>query len=274
MDRPRLPWIHALCLTFVLPCALGLLGCGGEKEKKKAAEDDSAEESPKKAKKGKDEDKPLVDKPMGSLSKEEMGELCKKLGWSNSGVSFSSSGGSSNIIASCTKEDPNGTDSPDGKKRARLTIALYTSDNLAAEVPRQDERGAAYAVDEKSMLSVSLHTKSKPDAQKILVTLLGEAAAKKTITAPAGPASAATTPPAASASAPAPTTTADGSADKPFVAGDPCDINYQGSWWKGEVKAVKPGPLYHVHYVGWDASWDEWVGPKRVRGRTEGSRTK
>lgn len=273
MNRTQLTFARVVLASIVVPAALCLVACDkGDKDKeKKKTEDDSAEEAPKKSK-----EKPLVDKAMGTLSKDEMGDLCKKLGWSNSGVSFSSSGGSSNIIASCTKEDPNGTDSPDGKKRARLTIALFTSDNLAAEVPRQDEQGAAYAVDGKSMLSVSLHTKSKPDAQKILVTLLGEEAAKKSIPAPASQPSAAATPPAtsSSASAPAPTTTADGSPEKPFAAGDPCDINYQGSWWKGEVKAIKPGPLYHVHYVGWDASWDEWVGPKRVRGRTEGSRTK
>lgn len=224
---------------------------------------------------------PLITKPLGSIVKEDFDTLCTKLGWGSSGITFSDSSKFSSIMASCAKEDPNGTDSPDGKKRARLTIAWFKTDDIPGKLKDLDEKGAAYSVDGPHIFTVYLHTKSKPDAQSALVKLVGAEGANKNATLP-GPGAGA---PGPGAGSPATTTgsvsgsvvaasTADGSAANPFAVGDAIDIQYSGDWWKGEVKAVKPGPLYHVHYVGWDASWDEWVRPARVRPRTANARTK
>lgn len=220
---------------------------------------------------------PLITKPLGSLVKEDFNPLCTQLGWSSSGLTFSDSSKFSSIMQSCAKEDPSGTDSPDGKKRARLTIAWFKTDDVPGKLKDLDDKGAAYAVDGPHIFTAYLHTKSKPDAQAILVKVLGSEGAGK-VTSQPGPGAGPVAPPATTkgtvSGSVAAASTADGSAERPFAAGDAIDIQYSGEWWKGEVKAVKPGPLYHVHYVGWDASWDEWVRPTRVRPRTANARTK
>lgn len=53
-----------------------------------------------------------------------------------------------------------------------------------------------------------------------------------------------------------------------FAVGDKIDVNWKGSWWKGEVLSVD-GAKYKIHYVGWSATWDESVTADRVRARTE-----
>jgi hypothetical protein len=40
-------------------------------------------------------------------------------------------------------------------------------------------------------------------------------------------------------------------------------VNWQGSWWPAVILASEKG-WYKVHYTGWDASWDEWVGRDRL----------
>ncbi len=52
-----------------------------------------------------------------------------------------------------------------------------------------------------------------------------------------------------------------------YAAGDKVDVNWKGSWWKGEVVAVK-GDKFRIHYVGWSATWDEDVGADRLRAPT------
>lgn len=119
---------------------------------------------------------PVFQKPAADLTKEEIGDACGKLGWQNSGVTFSSSGGFSNIMASCSKESPDGTPSPDGKKRARLTIAVYKDPATNVERRKQEleAKGAAYSLDGSTFLAVSLHTQSKEEAQKFLKRLTGK----------------------------------------------------------------------------------------------------
>ena len=36
-------------------------------------------------------------------------------------------------------------------------------------------------------------------------------------------------------------------------------VNWQGSWWRGEVLSVESADRVRIHYVGWDSSWDETV---------------
>jgi hypothetical protein len=43
-----------------------------------------------------------------------------------------------------------------------------------------------------------------------------------------------------------------------------CEVLWGGTWWKAKVLEQKDGK-YRIHYVGWDSSWDEWIGPERYR---------
>jgi hypothetical protein len=49
--------------------------------------------------------------------------------------------------------------------------------------------------------------------------------------------------------------------------GQRVDVEWQGTWWDGEIIAVRAG-LYKVHYAGWGSEWDEWVEPSRLRKRS------
>ena len=42
------------------------------------------------------------------------------------------------------------------------------------------------------------------------------------------------------------------------------EVEWHGTWWAAEVVQTN-GDRYYVHYTGWDNSWDEWVGPDRIR---------
>lgn len=53
-----------------------------------------------------------------------------------------------------------------------------------------------------------------------------------------------------------------------YAVGDKVDVNWNGSWWKGEVLALK-GDKFRVHYVGWSANWDEDVPSARLRAPTD-----
>jgi hypothetical protein len=43
-----------------------------------------------------------------------------------------------------------------------------------------------------------------------------------------------------------------------------CEVEWQGAWYRAKVLKTVDGKHY-IHYVGYDASWDEWVGPDRFR---------
>ena len=42
------------------------------------------------------------------------------------------------------------------------------------------------------------------------------------------------------------------------------EVFWGGQWWAAEVLETRAG-LQRIHYTGWGAEWDEWVGPERVR---------
>jgi hypothetical protein len=42
------------------------------------------------------------------------------------------------------------------------------------------------------------------------------------------------------------------------------EVEWGGVWWLAEVLEIKNGK-YHIHYTGWDNSWDEWVTKDRIR---------
>lgn len=52
-----------------------------------------------------------------------------------------------------------------------------------------------------------------------------------------------------------------------FVRGDAVDIEWHGTWYPGSVLEVKQQGRYKIHYDGYDSSWDEIVGPDRIRAR-------
>lgn len=46
--------------------------------------------------------------------------------------------------------------------------------------------------------------------------------------------------------------------------GQRIEVKYKDKWYRAKSIGVK-GEQFHVHYAGYDNSWDEWVGPERVR---------
>lgn len=44
-------------------------------------------------------------------------------------------------------------------------------------------------------------------------------------------------------------------------------IEYNGSWYDGKILKVNDAEKkYFITYDGWSDSWNEWVGPERIRG--------
>lgn len=52
--------------------------------------------------------------------------------------------------------------------------------------------------------------------------------------------------------------------NNPYSAGEQVKVEWKESWWDALVREVA-GPKYLIHYVGFDSSWDEWVGPERIQ---------
>jgi hypothetical protein len=50
----------------------------------------------------------------------------------------------------------------------------------------------------------------------------------------------------------------------PVQAAPRVEVEWGGSWSLAEVLGTR-GDLSLIHYVGWDATWDEWVPPSRIR---------
>jgi len=49
-----------------------------------------------------------------------------------------------------------------------------------------------------------------------------------------------------------------------FGPGDYAECEWEGRWWRVLLLAAEEG-RYRVHYLGYDASWDEWVPLARLR---------
>jgi len=50
-----------------------------------------------------------------------------------------------------------------------------------------------------------------------------------------------------------------------IAVGDGVKVEWHGKWWPASVLKVD-GDKYYIHYTGYASSWDEWVGPSRIRG--------
>lgn len=52
-----------------------------------------------------------------------------------------------------------------------------------------------------------------------------------------------------------------------FGEGAAVSVKWKGSWYPAHVIGVLGGGRYRIHYDGYDNSWDENVGPGRIRAR-------
>jgi hypothetical protein len=50
-----------------------------------------------------------------------------------------------------------------------------------------------------------------------------------------------------------------------FKVGDSVEIQWEGSWFPGQVLEVLSDGVFKIHYSGFDSSWDEVVTPARLR---------
>ena len=49
-----------------------------------------------------------------------------------------------------------------------------------------------------------------------------------------------------------------------YTIGETVAVKWQGDWYPAIIQGVQ-GNLHLIHYVDYDATWDEWVGPRRMR---------
>ena len=52
--------------------------------------------------------------------------------------------------------------------------------------------------------------------------------------------------------------------NNPYSAGEQVKVEWKGEWWDALIREVS-GQQYLIHYVGFDSSWDEWVGTERIQ---------
>ncbi len=52
-----------------------------------------------------------------------------------------------------------------------------------------------------------------------------------------------------------------------FLIGDVVSVLWEGQWYNATIVDIRhvPEKKYQVSYHNYDASWDEWVNPKRVK---------
>ena len=60
------------------------------------------------------------------------------------------------------------------------------------------------------------------------------------------------------------TAPADHPFNNPYSAGEQVKVEWKEQWWDAMIREVT-GQKYLIHYVGFDSSWDEWVGPERIQ---------
>ena len=51
-----------------------------------------------------------------------------------------------------------------------------------------------------------------------------------------------------------------------FTTGQQVMVEWGDQWWDAIIREIK-GQSYHIHYIGFDSSWDEWVDDSRIRKR-------
>ncbi|GMV39516.1 MAG: hypothetical protein AMXMBFR64_12320 [Myxococcales bacterium] len=51
-----------------------------------------------------------------------------------------------------------------------------------------------------------------------------------------------------------------------WSVGDALQVEWKGSWFPASILEAKDGK-YKIHYDNYDSSWDEWVGPERMKAK-------
>ena len=53
-----------------------------------------------------------------------------------------------------------------------------------------------------------------------------------------------------------------------YKAGEKVQVQWFGQWYPGEIISIgkeKNAGKYYIRYIGYDASWNEYVGPERIQ---------
>lgn len=50
----------------------------------------------------------------------------------------------------------------------------------------------------------------------------------------------------------------------PYEIGETIEVKWKDNWYPAVIQGVQ-GNLHLIHYVGYKATWDEWVGARRIR---------
>lgn len=58
----------------------------------------------------------------------------------------------------------------------------------------------------------------------------------------------------------------DGGAVARYATGDAVMVHWKDKWYPASILEARHG-RYRVHYDGYEASWDEWVGLRRIKPR-------
>ena len=50
-----------------------------------------------------------------------------------------------------------------------------------------------------------------------------------------------------------------------YQVGERVSVEWHGSWYPASILRVNSNGTYRIHYTGWESSWDESVGVRRLR---------
>ena len=168
----RLRW---LLVAVGLSLSVGCLGGCGKDETSKSDDKDSADKDKKDKKKS-----AILKKKIAELTEDDLKKAATELGWGDKPTSTHSKGANETIIVSASKEHPDGTDSPDGKKRVRMSVGLYIEkDEAAAEVQKKSLEGRDYVVkvEGSRVVATQFYTAKGADkkkSQEIMDQLFGK----------------------------------------------------------------------------------------------------
>ena len=52
--------------------------------------------------------------------------------------------------------------------------------------------------------------------------------------------------------------------NNPYSKGMQIKVEWNEGWWDAIIRDIS-GDSYLIHYIGFDSSWDEWVGTSRMK---------
>ena len=42
-------------------------------------------------------------------------------------------------------------------------------------------------------------------------------------------------------------------------------VEWKSKWYPAKILKIRGNKEAYINYTGWESSWDEWVGPKRIK---------